>query len=212
MGSAFLGPVGLSILLGLAAYAIAKQAKQQESSPLEQWARQCRWGTPTKQREWKDHEELDTAISCLNVAILGVTAHIAITANFKTIPSSRLISIGETYSIPSSRLLTYKISIPNFSRDNSRYEWILTTYKPNNKTPSDCYRGSNDDLTHDDNPDVAQTPSSRRTLIIEDSIALEEYDNIHAAELILIYWPDKFDSSGYARLQVKHDKLDLMEN
>ncbi|MBF8742057.1 hypothetical protein IRZ60_10700, partial [Pseudomonas guariconensis] len=219
--SALLGPTGIVIILGLTAYALASWAKQQESSALETWARQSCWGTPTEHRIWQTEKDQDTATTYLNAAMLGLSASIDITVNFQTTPSSHPTRIWDGFSIPSSRLLVYHMTLPAFRSEHSKYEWRINAFRASHKPPCNTYTGNSNELAADftklkspteiSPPDIAVFSRKNSPQIIKNTIVLDEYDDIHAVELTLTYWPDKSNVSEFAQIIVKKDKIGLLD-
>ncbi|AZD86916.1 Lead, cadmium, zinc and mercury transporting ATPase [Pseudomonas chlororaphis subsp. aureofaciens] len=225
--SALLGPVGIAIVLGLAAYAIAMRAKKQESSALELWARHSVWGIPKKHRQWERSEDADTAIGALNAAVLGVVAEIDLGVRFQR--ASDLAAAGsegviftDGMSIPAGIYLDYKIFLPGYEAKNSRYMWAMKVFRPGgdegeviasgNSERSNSSMPSNVSRKLDYNPKtsipVVTENVDSHTLSISGAIALNINHSINAVELEVSFWPDTSDESGAARLIVKEDKID----
>lgn len=227
-GSFLLGPVGIALILGLSAYAVAMWAKKQESSALELWARHSLWGTPATHRQWHRAEDLDTAIGALNAAVLGMTAELSITIRFHTTGGGRTVGpagvlISDGMSVPAGFYLDYRFDLPNHDPTASRYEWSLTVYRPGDSAGQKIAAGrsdSNQKMTEqppsrtkvDYNPNTTtptiESDGATRTLTISGAIELDDNHSIHAAELNVSYWPDKSDEDGYARLIAKEDKME----
>ncbi|WP_063815540.1 T6SS effector BTH_I2691 family protein [Burkholderia cepacia] len=227
-GSFLLGPVGIAVILGLSAYAIAMWAKRLESSALELWARHSLWGTPETHRQWHRAEDLDTAIGALNAAVLGMTAELSITIRFHTTGGGRTVGpagvlISDGTSVPAGFYLDYRIDLPNHDPTASRYEWSLIVYRPGNSAGQKLAAGHSDSnqkmaeqppsgMKVDYNPNTTmptiEQDAATNTLTIRGAIALDDSHSIHAAELNVSYWPDKSDEDGYARLIAKEDKMD----
>ncbi|WP_372437214.1 T6SS effector BTH_I2691 family protein [Pseudomonas chlororaphis subsp. aureofaciens] len=225
--SALLGPVGIAIVLGLAAYAIAMRAKKQESSALELWARHSVWGIPKKHRQWELSEDADTAIGALNAAVLGVVAEIDLGVRFQR--ASDLAAAGsegviftDGMSIPAGIYLDYKIFLPGYETNSSRYMWAMKVFRPGDDVGEVIASGhsersnspmpSNVGRKLDYNPKtsipVVTENVDSHTLVISGAIALNINHSINAVELEVSFWPDKSDESGAARLIVKEDKTD----
>ncbi|WP_025807405.1 T6SS effector BTH_I2691 family protein [Pseudomonas chlororaphis] len=226
-----LGPIGIALALGLAAYAIAVWAKQSESQPLELWARHTTWGLPKKHRQWKMPQDMDLAIGALNAAVLGVTAEAVISVRFQR-PSDLQaagasgVIFSDGMSIPAGIYLDYKITLPGFNENASRYQWELKVFRPENGTGESIALGRTGDTNKSLVPQVSSkrldynpktiTPTihfDAKSKVLEISGAIELHMNhgIHATSLELSYWPDKTDESGVARVIVKDDKLDSEE-
>ncbi|KVE78362.1 hypothetical protein WI99_32690 [Burkholderia cepacia] len=227
-GSFLLGHVGIALILGLSAYAVAMWAKKQESSALELWARHSLWGTPATHRQWHRAEDLDTAIGALNAAVLGMTAELSITIRFHTTGGGRTVGpagvlISDGMSVPAGFYLDYRFDLPNHDPTASRNEWSLTVYRPGDSAGKKIAAGrsdSNQKMTEqppsrtkvDYNPNTTtptiESDGATRTLTISGAIELDDNHSIHAAELNVSYWPDKSDEDGYARLIAKEDKME----
>ncbi|MBK5001111.1 hypothetical protein IAE37_003387 [Pseudomonas sp. S31] len=82
--SALLGPLGWAITLGLVAYVFAVNARKQESSLLELWARRCIWGVPAQERRWIRSEHFDTSIGELNAAAIGLCAEVSVAVRLQS--------------------------------------------------------------------------------------------------------------------------------
>ncbi|MBC3452700.1 hypothetical protein HU745_16710 [Pseudomonas mosselii] len=214
-GTAFLGPVGIAVILALSAYTLAAAAKKKESSPLEIWARQSRWGLPASHREWQVAEDNDNAIGALNAALLGITAHASIDITFKeTHPPKTIepfVTLRDSFSVPLETRLNYTITIPNFAHEQARYEWTLVVYSPGRNTVPTVYSGDSDKVKTELHESIGSPEDSsrqRKTLRIEGSTPTTDFKTIDAFELTVSYWPDKDDTTNLAKLVKKQDKLD----
>ncbi|MDH1144352.1 hypothetical protein N5C60_06960 [Pseudomonas mosselii] len=214
-GTAFLGPVGVAIIFALSSYVLATTAKKKESSPLEVWVRQSRWGLPVSHREWQIAGDNDNAIGALNAALLGITAHVSIDINFKeTHPPKTIepfVTVRDNFSIPLETRLDYTITIPNFIQERARYEWTLVIYSPGRNTVPTVHSGDSDKTRtglHESTASPEDSSSRGETLKIEGSIPTADLNTIDAFELTVSYWPDRDDTTNLARLVKKQDKLD----
>lgn len=210
-------PLGVSVLLALTAYALYVQAKKLESDPLEFWARHSRWGIPEKHRRWITFEDMDTAIGVLNAALLGVTADAAINVSAE---GAGGIPIGD--AVPAGLFLNYRIVLPGYVFDTSRYEWTLQVYRSsqalgeviasgrsggtNGPLPPPASWKSPGYLPETTAPIIRHKAESG-SLEIEGSISFFGYLEVHALQLEVSYWPDKSDEAGVARLVVREDKI-----
>ncbi|MCU7241204.1 hypothetical protein [Pseudomonas peradeniyensis] len=215
-GTAFLGPVGIALILALSAYTFASTAKKDESSPLEIWARQSRWGLPDSNREWQTADESDNSIGALNAALLGITAHVSIDITFKEIHPPKTIepfvTLRDSFSAPLETRLNYTITIPNFVHGQARYEWTLVVYSPGINTVPTVYSGDSDKAKTELHESTGSSEDSFRqgkTLRIEGSTPTADFNTIDAFELTVSYWPDKEDTTNFAKLVKKQDKLDV---
>ncbi|CAI3807246.1 hypothetical protein GLGCALEP_04565 [Pseudomonas sp. MM221] len=225
--SSLLTPLGFAIVLGLAAYTLATHAKNQESSLLELWSRHSRWGTPEVHRRWVNPQDLDTSIGALNAAALGIQAHASIETRFQQ--SHRTQTPGQTGTLISDGAavaagfdLDLYISLPNFSTEAAQYEWQLTVYPGGlNSQPfhlsGNSSRPNTIKYTPEQTKNAFSSPNSvsdclhskitNETLHINSSIPLHENHCIKSIELTLTYWPDKRDTSGYAKVTARENNL-----
>lgn len=231
VGGALLGPVGIALVLGLAAYGIASLATKKESSPLEMWARRTLYGLPERKRRWKTPLDLDSAIGELNAAVLGVAADVGI--KFRMERASDIVVAGEAYashgdaaSIPMGVYLDYSISLPNYSPESSCHLCTVTVFRPGEQEeaiasieyvpgfegPPSPRSTRNRDYHPKTTQPLVYFDNDRRSLIIRGAIALHATHGIHAVKLELSYWPDKSDKLGVAKIIRMHDKMDAPEN
>ncbi len=222
-----LGPLGLAIVLGLAAYAIAMWAKSLESSPLELWARHSRWGAPEKHRLWMTHLDYDTCVGALNAAVLGMTAEVDINIrsdpNYETREELVTFALGSVDYTPMGQFLEYRIGIPGYEKQSSRYEWNLKVYRIGQAAPQIIASGQSDSpptalpptdgLQNSDYNARRATPViehdvDSKCLTISGSIPLRGSHRINATELEITYWPDRSDATGLAHLVTREDKMD----
>ena len=221
--SVLLGPIGIALVLALTAYSIATWARKAESSPLELWARGCRWGLPTQYRQWTEGSDFDTAVGALNAAVLGVTATLKIENRYdwRAITVDKSGGDGSTY--PTANFVVYRACLPRFDMNASRCRWMLRGYWPGETEGHVIASGQSDsppavtnappDLKHVDYYPATTLPSvfhdeKSQTLVIEGAIALHAKHNIHAVSLEVFFWPDASDTSGFARLISQLDKID----
>ena len=226
----FLGPLGIALVLSLAAYGIAMMAKKAESSSLELWARHSRWGLPSQYRRWVTEQNVDDSVGALNAAILGMTAELEITTGFDTnsdMPyEPAVIVISDGSSVPAANFLEYRIVLPGYLSQTSRYQWLLKVYRSGQVNCQIIASSNNDsppaappsvDLKKLDynpkttTPNISYSPTSK-ALIIQGKIALHTSHEITAMDLEVSFWPDNSDEVGCARLLTKEDKLDDIGN
>lgn len=225
------GPLGIALVLGLAAFGIATLAKQAESSPLELWARHSRWGIPEKHRRWTADLDFDTAVGALNAAVLGMTAELAVETRFDWRGRTLDTSAGEVSwdgsSIPAANFIEYRISMPGYEPLASRYSWNLKIYRigeGNGREIASGHSGSPPSpvLPSPDQknldwypkttmPEVSHDEASK-ALLIHGSIALRAGDSIDAMSVQVSYWPDATDIAGCAWLEIREDKVDSSRN
>ncbi|MFJ4153253.1 T6SS effector BTH_I2691 family protein [Pseudomonas sp. NPDC089752] len=221
--STLLGPLGGVIILGMAAYAAATLAKREESKQLELWARNSRWGIPTKHQQWVEAEQVDDAIGALNSAALGMDADISIAVDFHS-PHIQdesdlpYLLLRDHASLPAELILQYSFSLPHFNATSSYCEWKITLYQTNSKAILLSSNSSNHQIKSSSEahriftqirlPDpTPRFDEKRETLNIRGNLKLRENHDIRALELSLKYWPDQSDNQGYAKITIKKDKL-----
>ncbi|WP_256587737.1 hypothetical protein [Pseudomonas sp. Irchel 3E13] len=160
---------------------------------------------------------MDTAIGALNAVLLGLTADAAMTVK---VARSGGLPIGD--AVPAELFLDYKIALPRYGLDASRYEWALQVYRPGQSSgetiASGRTGGTNEPLSppsswkrpgyHPETtaPVIRHDPVSG-TLLIRGDISFFGTFEVHAIELKVSYWPDKNDEAGVALLIVKEDKI-----
>ncbi|MFJ4156812.1 hypothetical protein ACIPZF_18695, partial [Pseudomonas sp. NPDC089752] len=224
--STLFGPLGIAIVLGLTAYALATYAKRAESTPTELWARHCKWGLTEDYRQWREPSELDAAIGALNAAVLGMSASVSIDIKFDNshhIPTSETggAIISDGTAIPARFVLNYHLRLPSFSNENSHYEWSLSLFEPGSSDKQIILSG---DSSHTEklittgkfssvfaepnlkNPE-ANHDTKNGTLRVYNSHPLKDDHYITALVFTATYWPDKHDSSAIAKLVVIEDKI-----
>ncbi|WP_191578849.1 T6SS effector BTH_I2691 family protein [Achromobacter insolitus] len=226
-----LGPLGIALILGLAAYGVAMAAKKAESSSLELWARRSRWGIPVEHRKWTVELDFDTAVGALNAAVLGMTAELQVETRFdwrgRTLDTSAGDVAWDGSSIPAANFIEYHIIMPGYDPLASRYRWILQIYcigeahgraiaSSQNEALSTTEPARSNQKNLDWYPEstmpVVSYDDASRVLRIDGSIALREGNSIDAISLEASYWPDTNDAAGYARLVIKEDKINNTRN
>ena len=118
--------------------------------------------------------------------------------------------------------IKYRIVLPGYSADASRYEWALRTYQPGDSSGVVIAGGCNDGMDEtlsapvsgselDDKPKISvpviHHDTESKVLKIRGELAYLGALNFHAMKLEVAYWPDKNDESGVARLTVIEDKI-----
>ena len=177
------------------------------------WARHSLWGLPVEHRRWLESHEMDTAIGALNAALLGLDADLEVTYVVHR-PTPEFTADGGT--------LKYRIVLPGYSADASRYEWALRTYRPGDssggiiaggryggtdETPSTSVSGAELDGEPQKSVPIIHHDTESKTLTIWRELVYSGTPNFHAVKLEVAYWPDKSDESGVARLTVVEDKF-----
>lgn len=127
--SSLLGPLGLAIVLTLAAYALSKSAKANESSPLEHWARRCYFGKADEVPavRWNTSEYADLAFAELNAVTLGVKAVLHFESKLTTDPA--VPRIGGLTGLEREQKLKFQIIMPRYREETSAYRWNLIVHR-----------------------------------------------------------------------------------
>ncbi|MDH0649319.1 oxidoreductase [Pseudomonas sp. GD03858] len=119
------GPLGLAIVLGMAAYGATKFATAQESTPLELWTKRCYFGlgNETPSIHWNTPEYSDIAFAELNAATLGMVAELKFEA--QKMDHTTRAKTGNPAILITNERIKYRILLPNFDRTISAYAWNL---------------------------------------------------------------------------------------
>ncbi|MFJ4153715.1 T6SS effector BTH_I2691 family protein [Pseudomonas sp. NPDC089752] len=223
-GSSLLGLLGIAAIAGLTAYGIAILAKNEESNLLELWARDSRWGMPIEQRRWVEAKHLDDAIGAANAATIGIYAEVSVQVEFRPLHTQedtepRALALRDDASLAAATKLAYSFHLPQFNTAQSHYEWQITIYRANKEgEPITLSSNSNKpiieiscettSLLAQPEPNAPTTTHNKQngTLNIHGGIKLRENHDIQATSLTLIYWPDKSDDSGYAKLVSRDER------
>ncbi|KVH29211.1 T6SS effector BTH_I2691 family protein [Burkholderia cepacia] len=223
------GPLGLGIALGLAAYAVVQYAKSLESDALERWAQRCYFGQAQGKQRWGDPEKnMDRAIAALNAAVLGMD----VTLSFER--GSRARSVDELMAedvevlknggaVESGTVLTYGAVLPGFDAQRSRYRFTLSTERfgvtrTGKRLPvlSSHVMASgqfNDTATLKpasvlNRPDYfleSETKPTTKRPVLSGRYWLDPVNKIKSATLIVTFWPDKSDISGFAAVEITEE-------
>jgi len=225
--SALLGPIGLSMTLGMAAYLLATSAKRKESSPTELWAGNARWGLPQSRRQWVTETDMDAAIGALNAAIIGLHAEVSIQIQFdinhaihREVASTMFTDDGNV--VPASFSLDYFMRMPHFNQHLSHYQWSLILHhgargceianlSADSSSPLTLHAGNKESrhLFSRTSPmqPVIKLDEVTGTLSIQGTLPLSNYHTLQAVELTLSYWPDRHDQSACARIVLKENNI-----
>ncbi|KER72444.1 hypothetical protein HR51_07400 [Burkholderia cepacia] len=120
--SAFLGPLGVAVMLGLVAYWFTQQGKSLEATSVELWARRCVFGKKEgKLVLWDTPDQAGDAVAALNAAILGFSVDVDFENEWDTVSS-----MGDVDVVTAShQTLNYRIVMPNFDAVNSAYAYTV---------------------------------------------------------------------------------------
>ncbi|MNE16328.1 hypothetical protein D3C80_1092700 [compost metagenome] len=225
--SALLGPIGISITLGIAAYLLATSAKHKESSATQIWARNTKWGLPESHRQWVTNTDMDAAIAALNASLLGLEAEISIQIQFEINHSihkenASTIFTSDGNAVPASVGLIFFIRIPNFNQHLSHYEWSLSLYhgprgselavlSADSSSPLKLQaqdRATNKLFSRppDMQPFTKVDPMTK-ALTIQGALPLSDHHTIQAIEFTLNFWPDKDDKTTLAQIVLIENEI-----
>ncbi|WP_332611861.1 T6SS effector BTH_I2691 family protein [Achromobacter sp. ESBL13] len=227
--SSLMGPLGLAIALGLAAYATSQSAKDHQSTALEQWCRRCYFGvhnespaiwwnsaktvitvppSPTLEAALAKNEAANkdqyTAIGALNAAILGMD----VAAEFVNNPQPTL-DISSVEPIW-SQALVYRIRLPAWDPALSAYAMYvsLKSYAGNhiavveqcNASASVQLSGSQKRPSYHVDANATRMPTSMNPLIAGTLILAFLERDIESATIKAKYWPDQTQPELFAEL------------
>ncbi|MGH8389426.1 MAG: hypothetical protein ACRESJ_28770, partial [Pseudomonas sp.] len=126
--SVLMGPLGISIVLGMAGYGLHQWAKRKESTPLERWAKRCAFGyaDETPRVHWDTPEHAPIAIAELNAASLGIEASVEFRLRMTSHPDHHWGgSIGGAGTVAYEEKLEFHLALPYFDPERSDYQWTL---------------------------------------------------------------------------------------
>ncbi|OAE59699.1 hypothetical protein A7J67_06420 [Achromobacter xylosoxidans] len=219
------GGLGAGIAIGLLAYAISHTAKSLESDALENWARRCYFGQADNNEGWRDPDDMDAAIAALNAAVLGMDVDLSFTVE------TRVRSLDELYiedidvlknggSVENTKALVYSATLPGFDAEQSRYRFSLTTerfglaqgakrtpYLSSHVLASGQINNSAPLMSVStlDRPDYtldSETKPTNSRPILSGRYWLDSLNSIKSATLVVAFWPDKNDVSGFAAIEI----------
>jgi len=218
--------IGISVLLGLAAYTLATKAKNLESSLLELWARHSRWGMPEGHRRWIDERDIDNAVSAFNAAVIGLYAHVSIETRFQSSHTAKTPYLAETMlndgnAVAAGFYLDVDLSLPKPTSELTEYEWYLVIIPARVGGPCRIAAYSSGNGIIEYNPRALEGVLAEpvrldqhftfrpldRTISITGSLPLLDNHNIEGVELTLIYWPNRHDKSNYAKVITMENKI-----
>jgi hypothetical protein len=124
-----MGPVGIAIALSLITFAFLKKGIQHESTPLQQWARRCYFGSADESPRvhWDSPNHADIALAELNAATLGLTGIAKFEITIANLPINS--KIGTPIDLKTQHALSFKITIPGFNEAVSAYQWAVVVHR-----------------------------------------------------------------------------------
>ncbi|MFJ4068415.1 T6SS effector BTH_I2691 family protein [Pseudomonas sp. NPDC089996] len=130
-----MGPLGIAIILGFSTYILMKKAADNESTPLERWARRCYFGHANESPpiHWNSPNHADIAISELNACTLGLNSGL----EFETFRADHATSskIGGLVNLETKTTLKFRIMLPQFTESASSYHWALIVHRSDDGNP-----------------------------------------------------------------------------
>ncbi|WP_269508756.1 T6SS effector BTH_I2691 family protein [Burkholderia sp. IMCC1007] len=223
------GALGGGIAFGLFAFAVVQYAKSLESDALEQWARRCYFGQVEGKQRWSDPEkDMDRAIAALNAAVLGMDVTLSFEKGTRARPVDELMAedvevLKNGGAVETGTVLAYGAVLPGFDAQRSRYRFTLSTERfgvtRTGKrlpalSPHVMASGQFNDTatlkpaTVLNRPDYSlegeTNPTSKRP-VLSGRYWLGPVHKIKSATLIVTFWPDKSDSSGFAAVEITEE-------
>jgi hypothetical protein len=220
-GAALLGPLGTGIAIGLLAFAYAGVAKTQESDALELWARRSYFGNAGKNSRWATADQMDAAISELNAALIGMEAILGFRSikrpmDVDSLLTTDILQIQITGGMESGSELGYRIVLPGFDPEVSRYEFkLLVECFGVNKVGRHTAATVEGVLESAHHNSVLSAPTldefrwltpkgqvlpTREAPVLACNYWLEPLHGLKSATVSIIYWCDKDDLFGYASI------------
>jgi hypothetical protein len=223
---ALLGPLGIGIAFSLVAFVAKRVAERMESDALELWARRSYFGRGEASMRWAEADQMDFAISALNAAVIGMDASLGFDSAKRAVDVDELmvmdiLLIKETGGIETGVELAYRIFLPHFDPLRSRYEFTLSIQRfgvarTGRRAPTitssvltAAYHNSPNGAPHFDTmreltPGGTSTPNEGDP-VLRGKYWLEPMHAIKTATVEIMYWPDKDDASGLARLRLTEE-------
>jgi len=209
--TALLGPFGIALLLGVAAFAFTKWATSEESTPLELWARYSCFGTEPR---WPQATDASTALGALNAALLGVD----VVLEFGWTTEVREVAISgasrDGAALVTVPCMNYRVVLPAFDQKLNAYQWSLSVTRQDGEqvltggASEGAVQLEPSSLRTPDHARATTTPKDTKTknraVLADGTIKLTNSGagdhGITAATLRLSYWPDLNDREAEARI------------
>lgn len=225
-GAVLMGPLGIGILAGLIGFALAQVAKERESDALEMWARRSYFGRAGKSSRWATADQMGAAISELNAALIGMEVVVGFrsaqrTMDFDSLLAADILQIQATGGVEAGLELGYRIVLPGFDPEVSRYEFrllvecfavdkvgrhtpvlvesVLEAVHHNSEVFAPAQRGFSG-LT----PKGYVLPT-KEAPVLACKFWLEPLHRIKSATVGIIYWCDKDDLAGFASVTMTEE-------
>lgn len=218
-GAALIGSLGIGIAAGLLAFALGRVAKGRASDALELWARRSYFGQAEEGFRWATADQMDAAISELNAALIGMEAILGFhparrLMDFDSLLAADVLQIQATGGMESGSELGYRIVLPGFDPEHSRYEFRLFVEcfgvdKVGRHTPTPV-EGVLEAVHHNSVRGAPVLDEFRRLTpkgyllptkqapVLACNYWLGPLHGIKSATVSITYWYDKDDLAGYA--------------
>jgi hypothetical protein len=213
------GPLGVALILGLAAYGVVQWAKSAESTPMEMWARRCYFGDHKGGSvAWTGVKDADEAIAALNAVLLGMSVDVGFEASLRPMTGmAALAADGMAFDL--GHTLTYRIVLPDYNPATSAYAFTLGVTRHGGGTQVLVARQEHTSALGSSQPapkgkadyDTATLSPAVFTKdapqVISGAIVLnsgeEGGNDIEIASVHVKYYPDRMDEYGFAELTVQ---------
>ncbi|QCI13910.1 hypothetical protein E6B08_22320 [Pseudomonas putida] len=152
-----LGILGISLLIGLGALALANRAAELQSSLIERWIRRCYFGVSneTPKVHWSSYLQADIAYAELNGATLGIQAQLEFKTLLSNAPSNS--RIGGQINFTNKQTINFKITTPIHHASQASYRWSLIVHRAGDGNPPH-YSGGEQIAVHDSHPGYLPPP------------------------------------------------------
>ena len=130
--TALMGPLGISIALGILTYWVMRWAEGEESTPFERWAKRCYFGQANEEPKvhWSTAEQAHIALAELNAITLGMEAGVNFRRRMAGMSSPHFGGpLGGVGANVVEHLLEYRIVLPYYDENRSAYRWSLTVHR-----------------------------------------------------------------------------------
>ncbi|MBN3858016.1 hypothetical protein G3N59_31985 [Paraburkholderia sp. Ac-20340] len=223
-----LGPLGIGIALGLAAFSVVQIAKSLESDSLELWARNSCFGSAPNHRRWgltdKDGRPVDvahipdimaSAVAALNAAVIGMDVALGFDSAKRPMDSTALLTadvevLKSTGGIESGTSLNYRVVLPGFNPELSSYNFTLEVVRfglrPDKQTLASGQLNDSTAITASTTiarPDYTLDEEGKPTAavpVLKGCYWLDPVNRMKSATFTIIFWPDKTDQNGFAQV------------
>lgn len=181
---------------------------------------------------WLTPADMDTAIAELNAAVLGMDVALGFDSELRAKDDAALAQISvedlkNGGAIESGTALKYRIVLPAYDPAVSRYRFELVVQRFGLRSGSNMLRDKSTEIApqtlasgehnsgksaspispspHRISDYVVQrsTTPTKNQPVISGGFSLDAFHSIKSATLVICYWPDKDDTEGFARVELK---------